>query len=177
MQQCCWYNASACCINQYTAQLDTFYLTYVKYILGVFGGRISDTCYLTFANAVCYMCAPNSASFMRWTDTVPEFRVCSSFCSELYSACQNDISVLFNSTSVRFGSSEEFCVAFYTASLGIGKASVTTTDCFQGIPSQVIKQFQNVCIPPNSSSFLQPNFVLVVILVLFVCLMAFKAYE
>jgi hypothetical protein len=169
MRTCCWYNASACCINQYTKQLDTFYSTFIEYTLKLYTGTISDSCYLNIADMLCYLCAPNSNVFVSWTPTVPILRICPGACQELYDSCKNDISVLFNSTTITFESSERFCVAYLTETLGVTKAVITSNDCFEGIPMQVVKQFQGVCIPPNSVGFVQPNFRLI-LLVLFVLL-------
>lgn len=168
METCCWYRKETCCTGSYGGK-------YLRHLSSVFSGvpdpspllpspsfsfssLQSPECKSLLATLLCNPCAPSPLDFVVVQQGRQTFRMCTSFCEELFSSCKDETPFSFYSRSEpsvfcnfvmsssftgldRFQllfideSSSDFCFSTVFDSTSVIESFTSTTPCLPWFPS------------------------------------------
>jgi len=135
LDTCCWYNDETCCSESVASQIIPQFQKDLKTIYSELGAKTQ--CYAALASFVCFLCAPNTASFIKGTPTTTvTINLCSEYCDAMYYACKNDLGKLFPDPTV-ITSGNTFCEQAFASDPDTNGQSIIfdtnlDADCFQG---------------------------------------------
>merc|ERR1711988_140557 len=145
LQTCCWYAQDSCChsegLSETMRNIDAAAALLTTYGLSTF-----TECFESFVDLLCSVCNPDTDEFLDASKSTTTFRVCLSFCDQLYESCKNQVLPFIADSG--YG----ICEAMSSATSGIDgfkfEVDSSNNNCFRGVGTGTIQK--NDCLPSIS---------------------------